>query len=126
MLRRSLLILAVIFAFASPSLAQMQASANMPPPGGMPGSMCTLSANGSVANTGILWCTQPQGDANKTVTPGYLVAYAADSFANGALVKLFDSRQHGITFMFDKFDPPIEWNGEVFVPDYGGNILVLH
>ncbi len=101
------------------------ASANLPPPGGMPGSMLSLSANGAVPNTCIVWAAQPVGDANKTVTPGYVVAYACDSFANGALVKLWDSREHGIGFMFDKFDPPIVWNGKLIIPDYGGRILVL-
>jgi hypothetical protein len=101
------------------------ASANMPPPGGMPGSMIALSANGAVPNSCVIWATQPVGDANKTVTPGYLVAYQCDSFANGALVKIFDSRTAGIPFTFDKFDPPTPINGRVYVPSYDGRILVL-
>jgi outer membrane protein assembly factor BamB len=43
------------------------ASAHCGPPGGMPGTMMTLSANGTVANTAILWCLMPYGDANKMV-----------------------------------------------------------
>jgi hypothetical protein len=99
------------------------ASAGMAPPGGMPGTMMSLSANGT--KSGILWCTQPIGDANKAVVPGRLIAYAANWFVNGALVKLWSSEDWGITFAFCKFNPPVCVNGRVFVPTYDARILVF-
>jgi hypothetical protein len=101
------------------------ASANMPPPGGMPGSMLSISANGSVPDTCVLWATQPVGNANRTVTPGYLLAYSCDTFNNKQLVKLYDSRTSGLTFMFNKFDVVTPANGILYLPTYDGRIIAL-
>ncbi len=62
---------------------EVVASAGVPSPGGMPGTMMTLSANGAVEDTAVLWCLSPYGDANKTISPGRLVAYGADWIDNG-------------------------------------------
>src|SRR5262249_28459101 len=60
--------------FATPASAQSTALA----PGGMPGGMLSLSANGSAAGTGILWATLSRGgDANHAPQPGILRAYDA-------------------------------------------------
>lgn len=57
------------------------ASAQSPvPPGGMPGGMMCLSANGTTQNTAVLWACIPYLDANMVVSPGRLLAYDATSF----------------------------------------------
>lgn len=103
------------------------ASPGAKPPGGMPGTMMTLSANGK--NDGILWCTQPLGDANKSVVPGRLIAYAANWFVgapgSGAMVKLWSSDQWNIQFSFCKFNIPCCVNGKVYLPTYDGRILAF-
>lgn len=100
------------------------ASAGMPPPGGMPGGMLSLSANGK--QDGILWVTQPiNGDANRAIVPGRLIAYAASWFRNGQMVKLWSSEDWGINFAFCKFNIPICTGGKIILPTYDGRILVF-
>src|SRR5439155_16892519 len=94
------------------------------PPGGMPGSMLTLSANGST--DGVLWATVPIGDANRSVTTGYLAAYDATTFGQfpgggGSIRLLWKSDP----FVYNKFDPPVVSGGKVYVPTYDGQILVF-
>ena len=101
------------------------ASADVPPPGGMPGTMMTLSANGTVEDTAVLWCLSPYGDANKTITPGRLVAYGADWIDNGQLVTIWDSQDWGIAYMHNKFDIPTCANGKLYVPTYDARVLVF-
>ena len=46
----------------------------------MPGGMLTLSANGSAADSAILWASVPlQGDANAGTVPGILRAFDASN-----------------------------------------------
>ena len=100
------------------------ASEGMKPPGGMPGGMMTLSANGK--QDGILWVTQPiGGDANRDIVPGRLIAYAASWFQDGAMVKLWDSSQWNIQFSFNKFNVPVCTNGQVILSTYDARILVF-
>jgi hypothetical protein len=93
------------------------------PPGGMPGGMLCLSANGG--NDAILWACVPQGDANKTVTTGNLYAYDALNIGtfpdgSGALALLWKSP----TFIYNKFCPPVVNGGRVFVTNYSGGVDV--
>lgn len=98
---------------ASPDLANK-------PPGGMTGSMlCATSA-------GILVAVLPHGDANRTVTGGIIIVYDSHNFESRAdgskrLKVLWRSDQHGINFLFNKFDVPIVWQGKIYVPTYDGN-----
>ena len=106
---------------------QITASASCGPPGGMPGTMMTLSANGPGTNTAVLWCLIPYGDANKTITPGRLVAYGANWIdQNGHLIVLWDSETYGnYGIMHNKFNIPAVINGKVYVPSYDGRVLVF-
>jgi hypothetical protein len=104
------------------------ASADLGPPGGMPGWSITLSANGSAA--GIVWAMIPYGDANMHLTNGRLLAYDAADFAkyadgSGEIVPLWDSQTWGWNFLHPKFNRPIAVNGKVIVPTYDGRVLVL-
>jgi outer membrane protein assembly factor BamB len=103
------------------------ASAMCAAPGGMPGTMMTLSASGPGTNTAVLWCCIPYGDANKTITPGRLVAYGANWIdGNGHLIVLWDSATYGnYGIMHNKFNIPMVCNGKVYVPSYDGRILVF-
>ncbi|MCJ1485728.1 hypothetical protein MMC06_005903 [Schaereria dolodes] len=101
------------------------ASAQIADPGGMPGTMITLSCNQDVEDTAVLWCLQPYGDANKTVTSGRLIAYGADWINNGALVKIWDSQDWDVEFMHNKFNIPTCANGKLYVPSYDGRVMVF-
>jgi outer membrane protein assembly factor BamB len=107
-----------------------QASIQAPvPPGGMPGGMLTLSANNATPHTGIVWATIPYQDANTGIGPGRLLAYDATqfgTFADGGkqLRVLWDSEKAGVTFVYNKFNPPIVANGRLYVPTYDGQVDV--
>jgi hypothetical protein len=106
------------------------ASANVTnSPGGMPGGFCSLSSDGNKAGTAVLWCSIPYGDGNATVTNGRLLAYdPEDLIANADGTKtlrvLWDSQQWNLPYLFNKFLPPITWNGRVYLPNYNGGVDV--
>jgi hypothetical protein len=93
------------------------------PPGGMPGGMLCLSANGSA--DGIIWACVPMRDANKQISPGVLYAYDASNLGtfsdgSGSLERLWTSPQ----YTFNKFNVPVVSGGKVFVPTYDGRVDV--
>lgn len=98
-------------------------------PGGMPGGFCALSSNDDKLGTAVLWCSIPYGDANSTITTGRLIAYDPENIEQDAdgphLVKLWDSQQWGINYVFNKFMPPVIWDGEVILPNYAGGVMVF-
>ncbi|MBV8729708.1 MAG: PQQ-binding-like beta-propeller repeat protein, partial [Acidobacteriia bacterium] len=105
------------------------ASAQSPvPPGGMPGGMISLSANGS--SGGVVWASIPYGDANMEITAGRFLAYDAANFGkfsdgSGSIVPLWDSQTWNWQFKHNKFNRPVVWNGKVFLPTYDGRVLVI-
>ena len=99
------------------------ASPESPLPGGMPGGMMCLSANGSDA--AILWACVPMKDANKAISPGVLYAYDATNLGtysdgSGSLERLWQSPQ----YTFNKFNVPVVSGGKVYVPTYDGRVDV--
>jgi hypothetical protein len=93
------------------------------PPGGMPGGFCSGSSNGADPNSAILVCTIPYGDANAHVVNGRLLVYdAVHLAADGSLKVLWDSQRFAITFLFNKFDPPVIDGGQIYVPNYNGGV----
>lgn len=106
------------------------ASAQSPiPPGGMPGGMLTLSADGTQPHTGIVWATIPYRDANMKVGPGRLLAYDATQFGtfpdqSKQLRVLWDSEAANLPFVYNKFTPPVVANGRVLVSTYDGRVDV--
>ena len=93
------------------------------PPGGMPGGFCSGSSNGADPNSAILVCTVPYGDANAHVVNGRLLVYdAVHLAADGSLKVLWDSQRFAITFLFNKFDPPVIDGGQIYVPNYNGGV----
>ena len=102
------------------------------PPGGMTGSMCTGSSNGTIANTYLLYCVLPYGDSNAAVVPGHLVVYDPIHIVNGVMPTLWDSGDWGAHTntsqwycMMDKFLPPVVDGGEVIYPCYDGRVFIL-
>jgi hypothetical protein len=106
------------------------ASANVTnSPGGMPGGFCSLSSDANKVGTAVLWCSIPYGDGNATVTNGRLLAYdpedlAANPDGSKSLRVLWDSQQWNIQYLFNKFLPPIVWNGRIYLPNYNGGVDV--
>lgn len=99
------------------------------PPGGMPGGLLCLSADGQTIGTAVLWALVPYGDANRTVTGGMLYAYDAENFvlADGGgnqLKLLWSSADWGLGFSFNKFNPPVVAGGKIYVPTYDATVDV--
>jgi hypothetical protein len=92
--------------------------------GGSPGGEMCLSANGTKAGTAVLWATIPYGDAGSTVGNGRLLAYDAEHFVNGVVKVLWDSQAEAVTFIYNKYDPPVVSGGKLFVPTYADGIDV--
>ncbi|MGH9667358.1 MAG: hypothetical protein ACRD9L_23290 [Bryobacteraceae bacterium] len=93
------------------------------PPGGMPGGMMTLSANGQ--NNAVLWACVPFQDANRMVSTGVLYAYDATNLGtfadgSGAIRMLWTSPQ----YTYNKFNVPVVSGGKVYVPTYDGKVDV--
>jgi hypothetical protein len=93
------------------------------PPGGMPGGFCSGSSNGADPNSAILVCSIPYGNANAQVVNGRLLVYdPVHLAADGSLKVLWDSQRFAITFLFNKFDPPVIDGGQIYVPNYNGGV----
>jgi hypothetical protein len=94
-------------------------------PGGMPGGLCSGSSNGADPNSAILVCTIPYGDANTQVVNGRLLVYdPVHLAADGSLKVLWDSQRFAVTFVFNKFNPPLIDGGNIYVPNYNGGVDV--
>jgi hypothetical protein len=106
--------------FITPASAQSTVLA----PGGMPGGMLSLSANGGTAGTGILWATVSiSGDANHTPRAGILRAFDASNLTR----ELWNSEQNAARDalgLFSKFAPPTIADGKVFVPTLSNKLVV--
>jgi len=97
-----------------------------PKPGGytMPGGFITLSANGTQADSGVIWLsTTAARDSNQAVVPGVLWAYDASDVStmlwNSEMVPSRDSFGN-----FAKFNPPTVYNGRVYMPTFSKQYCV--
>jgi hypothetical protein len=91
----------------------------------MPGGFCSGSSNGANANSALLFCTIPYGDANASVVNGRLLVYdPVHLAADGSLRVLWDSEKFNVTFLFNKFNPPVVDGGQVYVANYDGGVDV--
>jgi hypothetical protein len=99
-------------------------------PGGMPGGMLALSANG--ATSGILWANEAFGnlpgdpDSNIVPTPNILRAYDLSTVASGTLQSIWDSEAepNDRVGAATKFAPPLVANGHVYQTTYDNQIVV--
>jgi hypothetical protein len=96
-------------------------------PGGMPGAMLSLSANGKTPKSAVIWASHPlQGNANQMVVPGMVRAYDPNSITvdgNGVprLKELWNSEMNPADSVgkFAKFCPPTVANGKVYMASFG-------
>ena len=106
--------------FVLPAFAQSPSSA----PGGQPGGILALTANGTNAGTGIVWAShQLTGNANQSVRPGILHAYDAQNVSNELWSSEQNSARDGVG-NFAKFVPPTVANGKVYLATFSGRLNV--
>jgi hypothetical protein len=90
---------------------------------GHPGGSLTLSANGSTANTGIVWASMPTSQDNlHGLEAGILRAFNAETLAELWTSEQNSGRDRLGTLM--KFVPPLVVNGKVFLPNQDGAVAV--
>jgi len=93
--------------------------------GGMPGGFCSGSSNGADADSAILVCTIPYDDANANVVNGRLLIYdPVHPGADGFMQVLWDSQRWNVQFLYNKFNPPVIDDGQIYVPNYNGGVDV--
>ena len=98
------------------------AAGSVLPPVGMPGGLISISANGSLPGTGILWVTQPSsGDSNQMVVPGVLRAFNAETLA-----LLWSSTAAADSMLnFSKgAGGPLVVNGKVYAASFSNSVSV--
>jgi hypothetical protein len=99
-------------------------SSNAPAPDGMPGGMLSISANGTMPGTGIVWATHPfSGDANQAVVSGVLQAYDATNLSEPIWDSHMDFARDDLG-KFAKFAPPTIANGKVYVATFSKQLVV--
>jgi hypothetical protein len=106
------------------------ASSGSASPGGMPGGILSLSANGT-ANA-ILWVNEAFGnlpidpDSNQASTPNILRAYDVSTVSSGILQSIWDSEAEPNDHLgaATKFAPPLVANGKVYQATYDRRIVV--
>lgn len=93
------------------------------PPGGMPGGMLTISANGK--QNGLVIAAVPLGDANKAVVQGNVFIYSASIFGkfsdgSGSMPLLWKSPN----YTYNKFNLIVTSGSKLYVPRYDGAVDV--
>lgn len=87
---------------------------------GMPGGLHTVSANGNLAGTGVLWANHPYHlNANQNIATGILRAFDPYDLSN----QLWNSRQNTLRDDYGnyaKFNPPVPSGGQVYQATMGG------
>lgn len=91
---------------------------------GQPGGMLSLSANGPIAGSAILWASlQISGDASLATCPGILHAYNAQNVG----IELWNSEQlhaRDTVGNFAKYVPPTIANGKVYLATFSNRLNV--
>ena len=92
-------------------------------PTGQNGAVLSISSNGSVDGTGIVWASHAYGgDAGHNVVPGILRAFDA----NDVTKELWNNQQTApdAAGNFAKFAPPTIANGHVYLPTFSNQVVV--
>jgi hypothetical protein len=107
-------------------LFQLRPAANstMKVPRGMPGAMLSLSADGSMPGTGIVWASHAYSDSTSSrPVPGILRAFDASNVS----IQLWNSKQKGARDdlgNFAKFCSPTIANGKVYLGTFSNQLVV--
>ncbi len=87
------------------------------------GGILSVSANGAVAGTGILWAVTSSEDANQQVVAGTLRAFDATDLSR----EIWNSKQNAVRDdlgALAKFNTPIVANGKVYVATFSKQVVV--
>jgi hypothetical protein len=88
-----------------------------------PGATMSLSANGAVAGTGIIWAVTGEGSPSYQSVPGILRAFDASDLSR----EIYNSKQNAARDdlgLKAKFNTPIVANGKVYVATFSKQIVV--
>lgn len=100
------------------------ALSQMAVPDGMPGGILSVSANGSLPGSGIIWAAHPaNGDARLEIRPGILRAFDASNVG----IELWNSLQvpeRDDMGNLAKFNPPVVVNGKVYMATFSNQLVV--
>jgi outer membrane protein assembly factor BamB len=90
---------------------------------GHPSAIFTVSSNGTMPGTGILWANFPLSDAWHNIVPGALYAFDA---ADVSAAPLWSSMASGADSLgnFAKYSPPLVANGKVYVATFSNKLQV--
>jgi hypothetical protein len=90
---------------------------------GHPSAIFTVSSNGTMAGTGIVWANVPLSDAWHNIVPGALYAFDA---ANVSAAPLWSSMMSAGDSLgnFAKYSPPLVANGKVYVATFSNKLQV--
>jgi hypothetical protein len=88
-----------------------------------PGGILSISANGTIAGTGILWALTASENANSQIVLGTLRAFDATDLSR----EIWNSRQNALRDDFGflaKFNTPVVANGKVYVATFSKQVAV--
>lgn len=106
--------------FFLPSASQSLMAA----PDGMPGAMISISSNGTLPGTGIIWASHPfSGNANWETRPGILRALDATDLSHELWNTKLDSLRDDFG-NFAKFCYPTIANGKVYLATFSNQLVV--
>ncbi len=92
-------------------------------PAGQSGAVLSVSSNGTIAGSGILWASYAaSGDAESNTTPGVLRAFDA----NDVTKELWNSKANSADYPgnFAKFSSPTIANGHVYLATFSNEVAV--
>lgn len=102
---------------------QGQVVSSAPGPTGQSGAILSVSSNGTLDGTGIVWASYAStGDAEHTVSPGILRAFDANDVSRELWNNRRDPRDAAGNYA--KFAAPTIANGHVYLPTFSNRVVV--
>jgi hypothetical protein len=102
---------------------ELMSNGNIQGPGGQNGAMLSVSSNGSLAGTGIVWAAYAKGcDAGSYTCPGLLRAFDASDITK----ELWNSAETAgdDVGLYAKFASPTIANGHVYLATFSNKVIV--
>ena len=99
-----------------------QKISSAPGPTGHNGAMLSVSSNGDLPGTGILWASYASGDANQLTKPGILRAFDAEDVTK----ELWNNQDdpNDVAGNYAKFSSPTIANGHVYLATFSNQVVV--